>query len=774
MKKRQLFVLVLVASLAFLTVPHEALAGGPPMGRDNVEFLAQMGGRPYAVAVRGTYAYVGVGPNLFILDVANPTIPQTEGHLLLPDMVRGITIVGSYAYIGDRWSGLRIVDVSTPEQPVEVGSWETWGWVHGVAVSGGYAYLATTEGLVVIDVADPTSPVYHGGLATPGYGQRLVVRGGYVYYADGSAGLRIIDVSNPTVPKEVGHCETISAEDVAVAGNYAYVASNKDGNFLKVVDVSNPAQPQQVASSDHLGGWINAVEVSGNYVFLNTHERVRIIDISNPLEPNPVGFYDVPGRSAQDVKVAGNYAYVTCDFDGGLRVVDVSAPDSPIEVGAWGTLGVTGGVAAVDDYAYISRSGLSSIVDVTDPAYPTVVGSMPWSFSDFEAAGSYAFLAASDLLILNIADPVNPLAVSTLDTPRYVECLAKVGGHVYLAEQGWWDGSQYTGGGLRITDVSDPSSPQRVGYLGMSGLVEGIAVTSAHVYMAYREEGLRIINVSDPFNPVQVGSLASQEYAQDVATDGHYIYWGAGSDLHVLDLSDPAHPVQIGAANTRAWVQRVAVMGNYVFVDNNRGLYVIDVSTPTNPTAIAWYGTVGDSTSGLAVAGNLAYIASDQGGVFILRPLRDEVSGTIDAMGGNLSSTDGDINFTLPTGAVTDTVQLVYRHWLFDERTFGDLVGIGRTFNVAAVYSDTGQPAQLAPGQSYTITLRYTDVEKGPAIEDTLGLYWWDGSDWSQEGISSTVNVVNNMVSAQADHFSLFAVLGETQRVYLPLILRNR
>lgn len=96
---------------------------------------------------------------------------------------------------------------------------------------------------------------------------------------------------------------------------------------------------------------------------------------------------------------------------------------------------------------------------------------------------------------------------------------------------------------------------------------------------------------------------------------------------------------------------------------------------------------------------------------------------------------------------------------------------VGDAFEATAIFSSTGQPAQPAPGRTYTITLAYGS-EKGAAIEETLGLWWWDGVKWSQEGISSTVDITNQAVIAQVNHFSLFGVWGETKQLYLPLILR--
>jgi len=62
----------------------------------------------------------------------------------------------------------------------------------------------------------------------------------------------------------------------------------------------------------------------------------------------------------------------------------------------------------------------------------------------------------------------------------------------------------------------------------------------------------------------------------------------------------------------------------------------------------------------------------------------------------------------------------------------------------------------------------------GAAIDKTLALWWRDESTaaWSQQGITSTVDVNAKQVTAQVSHLSIFSVLGETQRVYLPLTLR--
>jgi len=62
--------------------------------------------------------------------------------------------------------------------------------------------------------------------------------------------------------------------------------------------------------------------------------------------------------------------------------------------------------------------------------------------------------------------------------------------------------------------------------------------------------------------------------------------------------------------------------------------------------------------------------------------------------------------------------------------------------------------------------------DKCPGIEKTHALYYWGGTQWVKES-TSVVDTVNNTVTATPDHFSVWAVLGETRRVFLPVVLRE-
>ena len=108
----------------------------------------------------------------------------------------------------------------------------------------------------------PLIPV--GGYDTLGYAADVAVAGNYAYVADVTNGLEIIDVSDPTHCARVGGFDTFGvAYGVTVVGRYAYVADYNAG--LQVIDVSNP-----VIIKDGLVDKILIDQAGANYTAANT------------------------------------------------------------------------------------------------------------------------------------------------------------------------------------------------------------------------------------------------------------------------------------------------------------------------------------------------------------------------------------------------------------------------------------------------------------------------------------------------------------------------
>jgi hypothetical protein len=230
---------------------------------------------------------------------------------------------------------------------------------------------------------------------------------------------------------------------------------------------------------------------------------------------------------------------------------------------------------------------------------------------------------------------------------------------------------------------------------------------------------------------------------------------------------------------------------------SNAGTYDVFVaklySTGGLPYSCYWGGSGSDYGEGIAIdpAGN-AHIAGrtyssdfpisaggggpvddtySEGEAFVARAsvVAGMVTGQIPPEGGVLSSSAEGVSFVFDSGAFTETVSLTCSLLEADQAT-GALAGVGRIYDLSAVTSDGRQAARLAPGATYTSVMTYTT--SGPAIEETLALYTWDGAEWVEEP-TSEVDVETNTVTATPNHLSLWAVLGETRRVFLPLVLRT-
>jgi len=271
----------------------------------------------------------------------------------------------------------------------------------GVAVVGHITYLANgSDGLRIYDISNPTNFISVGHTNDGGLARRVAVQAQYAYLANTDDGLRIYDVADPTHPINVGHIQDGAAYSVAVTGNYAYVATGVDG--LRIYDISNPANPlaKGIVSNLNNGGIAVDVVVSGNFVYLaNDLDGFRIIDATNPGAPASVGFAH-PGSAAAGVALQGQYAFLANNADG-IRIYDVSIPAMPNNVGQITdtTLGSVNAVALTGKYAVVGSSvaGLS-LYDASNPTEPVILGRVNdgGSARHIAVIGNRVFLANGD------------------------------------------------------------------------------------------------------------------------------------------------------------------------------------------------------------------------------------------------------------------------------------------------------------------------------------------------------------------------------------------
>lgn len=331
--------------------------------------------------------------------------------------------------------------------------------------------------------------------------------------AKGGAGqpMRTSEPAKPAADKRVlGRLWLADGIDgLVVRDNIAYAAAMRQG--LVIIDVSNPAEPRTLATLDM--GLLNDVAVKGNYAYVAGGARrlangfFAVVDISDPANPKEVARRTLP-RGAPRIGLDGQYALLGC-FSGGLVIFDCAKPTAPREISrfrapydpseypaaakvtalenhAWGVRAQDGIVYLCDDVA-----GLR-LLDFSDPKNPTELGRVMHGdglrgfCNDVVVDGNYAY-AAYDfgyLVIFDVSDKRNPREVGYYnpngkratwdDSQRIAIRLIKQGPYVLI--------SQSREGAVVVVDVSNPARPREVRQYKTRASTWGLALEGDKLY----------------------------------------------------------------------------------------------------------------------------------------------------------------------------------------------------------------------------------------------------------------------------------------------------
>lgn len=265
----------------------------------------------------------------------------------------------------------------------KLGQIETGGEVRDVYVIDDMAYVVDTTdnnpgGLIIINVSDPTHPYKLGSYFQGGLPISVDVIGEIAYLANSLVGLEILNLSDLSHPIKIDqYTGSGSAFDVQVIGEIAYLADWSNG--LVILNVSDPTDVREITSYGISGACVQ-VYVSENLVYLIDHyseySGLRIINVSDPFYPVQIGSYIPVGVDFWNPFVYGDYVYIGNHApDGGeLRIFDVSDPSQIIQIGLYDEESsvfatyVNGAFAYLADY----KKGLV-VVNISNHSNPTKI-----------------------------------------------------------------------------------------------------------------------------------------------------------------------------------------------------------------------------------------------------------------------------------------------------------------------------------------------------------------------------------------------------------------
>ncbi len=271
-------------------------------------------------------------------------------------------------------TGLSIVDISNPRQPVEVAFvpgpgptlWrEIKTWSH-------YAYVVTESttpseytGIQVVDLLNLPQvsyfSVYWPGVSASmarahsvsvdaaGY---LYIQGGTATFGEGalSGGIRVFSLANPEAPAPVGLYAERYVHDSFVKDNLLFNSNIQNGGRVDILDITDRAHPKFLTSITYPNGASHnsGTTEDGNYLITTDESSgrtvkfwdIRVLWDSDPTNDNNIElvaeYIGHPAQIAHNVHVKGDYAYIS-HYVEGVKVLDISNPRAPIEIGSYDT-----------------------------------------------------------------------------------------------------------------------------------------------------------------------------------------------------------------------------------------------------------------------------------------------------------------------------------------------------------------------------------------------------------------------------------------------------
>ncbi|MCB9175654.1 MAG: hypothetical protein H6648_00735 [Caldilineae bacterium] len=293
------------------------------------------------------------------------------------------------------------------------------------------------------------------------------------------------------------------------------------------------------------------------------------------------------------------------------------------------------------------------VIDVADLERPTILGFEEWP-NRYGLSVSEAIVHTGGPLVevVDISDPAAPHVISSI--PGHEAVLELVPNAKEELGVGWGNSlldslngigvvpfrknGPLTRSGVRFIDFGDESHPKYRGYAFTNVPVADVDLHGNFAYVAAGQDGLMILDITDPDSPVELQRVQAPGRVISVASDGHRVAVGVANYEHERDPEPDTWVVLMNVSNgqlrdvsrfaTQQPVVELAFAGDRLWVGttsrNGYGhrwppseLLVVDVSNPSSPNRVAGLQLEG-ALHDLALLDDVAIVARAQEGMSIV------------------------------------------------------------------------------------------------------------------------------------------------------------
>jgi hypothetical protein len=501
------------------------------------------------IVVNGTTAYIaGFSEDLFIFDLenlSNPILLNTYRSEAIPFYINDILYINqSLIILAKGYHGLEIIDCSNFSNINSVYAYTQTNYINSLAFKNPFLYATdNVDGFHIFDLSDLSDIQYITNIPSAGSAYSIDIVDQYAFIASYSAGIKIFDLSNPINPIEVGNfTDGSSFFELDVEDNFVYAIDNQ--STLKILNVSEISNPTKLGefNGSHYDDLVVSNDIafisasSSGFSILNCTNPTAIVEIANIVPPNDTF------EGISDIYVDQNYFYLTTLYRG-VEVLSVESLPLIQSEARFGE-GIVREILIVNNIAYLADDfGGVVIVDVSNPQSPIKLG-------EFNEGGRTRGLCYNDdllfvanyelgLQILDVSDPTQPTKLGTFYDGGNASSVCVRGDRAYLA-----DGFD----GFEIIDISSPEAPTEIAQgddIPLLSYYSKIQIIDDKAYLL-SDSGFAIYSISENTGDTLGEALGIYigSYPTDIIVNNGVAYLTGGT-IVVIDVSDPEDPIII-------------------------------------------------------------------------------------------------------------------------------------------------------------------------------------------------------------------------------------